>query len=124
MQLCLAKGANVYVTSGNKDKIQKAISLGAKGGASYKDSRLFISVTQVVIFVAALDSSDSDSCVLALENWPAQIESLLNKVKKGTMLDAIIDSAGGDIMGQAGKMLKQGGRVVCYGMYVLLLSES
>jgi len=62
--------------------------------------------------------------VLALENWPAQIESLLNQVKKGTMLDAIIDSAGGDIMGQAGRMLKQGGRVVCYGMYVLLLSES
>jgi len=34
------------------------------------------------------------------------------------MIDAIIDSAGGDIMGQAGKYLKQGGRVVCYGMYV------
>lgn len=33
------------------------------------------------------------------------------------MLDAIIDSAGGDIMGQAGKTLKQGGRVVCYGMW-------
>ena len=32
------------------------------------------------------------------------------------MLDAIIDSGGGDIMGQAGKILKQGGRVVCYGM--------
>ena len=40
------------------------------------------------------------------------------------MLDAIIDSAGGDIMGQAGKILKQGGRVVCYGMYVLFLSLS
>jgi len=64
MQLCLAKGANVYVTSGTKDKIQKAISLGAKGGASYKDSRLFISVIRVVIFVAALDSSDSDSVCL------------------------------------------------------------
>ncbi len=35
------------------------------------------------------------------------------------MLDAIIDSAGGDIMGQTGKILKLGGRVVCYGMCVV-----
>lgn len=39
MQICLAKGANVYVTSGNEVKIQKAISLGAKGGANYKESK-------------------------------------------------------------------------------------
>jgi NADPH:quinone reductase-like Zn-dependent oxidoreductase len=51
------------------------------------------------------------------ENWPSQIGALLTKnSKKGATLDAIIDSAGGDIMGQAGKILKQGGRVVCYGM--------
>jgi NADPH:quinone reductase-like Zn-dependent oxidoreductase len=50
------------------------------------------------------------------ENWPVQIGGLLAKENKGTMLDAIIDSGGGDIMGQAGKILKQGGRVVCYGM--------
>ncbi|KDR73817.1 hypothetical protein GALMADRAFT_251643 [Galerina marginata CBS 339.88] len=84
MQICLAKGANVYVTSGGPEKIKKAISLGAKGGAIYKH-----------------------------KNWPAQIGAL---VGKGEMIDAIIDSAGGDIMGQAGKILKQGGRVVCYGM--------
>ncbi|KAF4614488.1 hypothetical protein D9613_002477 [Agrocybe pediades] len=88
MQICLAKGANVYVTSGDEGKIQKAVSLGAKGGANYKE-----------------------------KNWPAQIGALLAKdAGKGAMIDAIIDSAGGDIMGQAGKLLKQGGRVVCYGM--------
>ncbi|KIM48515.1 hypothetical protein M413DRAFT_437742 [Hebeloma cylindrosporum] len=88
MQICLAKGANVYVTSGNEDKIQKAISLGAKGGANYKE-----------------------------KNWPSKIGALLaQNSQKGATLDAIIDSAGGDIMGQAGKILKQGGRVVCYGM--------
>ena len=38
MQICLAKGANVYVTSGSPDKIRRATSLGAKGGANYKDS--------------------------------------------------------------------------------------
>ena len=39
MQICLAKGANVYVTSGSLDKIRRATSLGAKGGANYKDSQ-------------------------------------------------------------------------------------
>jgi NADPH:quinone reductase-like Zn-dependent oxidoreductase len=42
MQICLAKGANVYVTSKSLDKIRKATSLGAKGGANYKDSQLFV----------------------------------------------------------------------------------
>uniref|UniRef100_A0A8H8CPC1 Enoyl reductase (ER) domain-containing protein n=1 Tax=Psilocybe cubensis TaxID=181762 RepID=A0A8H8CPC1_PSICU len=92
MQLCLAKGANVYVTSGNEAKIQKAVSLGAKGGANYKE-----------------------------KNWAARIGTLLAKEKKGAMLDAIIDSAGGDIFGQAGKILKQGGRV---NIYCLLVPKS
>jgi NADPH:quinone reductase-like Zn-dependent oxidoreductase len=39
MQICLAIGASVYVTSGNPDKIRRATSLGAKGGANYKDSQ-------------------------------------------------------------------------------------
>lgn len=33
----VAAGANVYVTTGNSQKIGKAILLGAKGGACYKD---------------------------------------------------------------------------------------
>lgn len=36
MQLCLALGVNVYVSSGSEEKIKKAISLGAKGGVIYK----------------------------------------------------------------------------------------
>lgn len=36
-QFAIAVGANVYVTSGSEEKIQKAIDLGAKGGANYKD---------------------------------------------------------------------------------------
>ena len=40
LQLCVAQGANVYVTSGGADKIRKAVELGAKGGVSYKDSML------------------------------------------------------------------------------------
>ena len=36
LQLAVAAGANVYVTSGGEDKIRKAVELGAKGGVSYK----------------------------------------------------------------------------------------
>jgi NADPH:quinone reductase-like Zn-dependent oxidoreductase len=37
VQFCVALGASVYVTSGNPDKIKKAIELGAKGGVNYKE---------------------------------------------------------------------------------------
>ena len=114
MQICLAKGANVYVTSGNEEKIQKAVSLGAKGGANYKESKPFrVVIRSIPRYV--FEKADAHGNVT--ENWPSQIGALLAKnSEKGTTLDAIIDSAGGDIMGQAGKILKQGGRVVCYGM--------
>lgn len=35
------------------------------------------------------------------------------------LLDAVIDSGGGDIMGQVNRVLKPGGKVVVYGMYVV-----
>lgn len=35
------------------------------------------------------------------------------------LLDAVIDSGGGNIMGQVNKILKPGGKVVVYGMYVV-----
>jgi zinc-binding alcohol dehydrogenase/oxidoreductase len=38
MQFALAIGAEVYVTSSDDTKIEKAISLGAKGGANYNDT--------------------------------------------------------------------------------------
>ncbi|KAF8626742.1 hypothetical protein AX15_004713 [Amanita polypyramis BW_CC] len=93
LQLCIAKGANVYVTSGSEGKIQEAVKLGAKGGANYKD-----------------------------ENWPSQIASLLAKDAKENggsgALDVVIDSSGGNIITQVGKILKAGGSIVCYGMTV------
>lgn len=36
LQLCVAMGAIVYVTSGSEEKIRKAVSLGAKDGVNYK----------------------------------------------------------------------------------------
>lgn len=38
MQFAVAQGANVFVTSGDEEKISKAIQLGAKGGFNYKQS--------------------------------------------------------------------------------------
>ncbi|KAH8106922.1 hypothetical protein BXZ70DRAFT_915626 [Cristinia sonorae] len=94
LQLCLARGANVYVTSGSEDKIRKAVNLGAKGGVNYKD-----------------------------KDWPAKLSKLIKEHSKASgnlesdeELSAVIDSAGGDIMGQVSKYLKHGGKVVIYGM--------
>ncbi|GAA5963942.1 hypothetical protein JCM21900_004078, partial [Sporobolomyces salmonicolor] len=38
LQLCVAVGAHVWVTSSSEDKIKKAVELGAKGGLNYKDA--------------------------------------------------------------------------------------
>ena len=40
-QFSLAAGANVYVTSGNQEKLDKCISMGAKGEYSYKEEGWF-----------------------------------------------------------------------------------
>lgn len=36
LQMCVAIGANVYVTSGNEEKIERAKQLGAVGGVNYR----------------------------------------------------------------------------------------
>ncbi|KAI0780500.1 NAD-P-binding protein [Trametes elegans] len=87
LQLCVARGANVYVTSGGEDKIRRAVELGAKGGVSYKAN-----------------------------DWPAQLAALLKK-DGASYLNAVIDAAGGDILGKTSPILKNGGRVVVYGMH-------
>jgi NADPH:quinone reductase-like Zn-dependent oxidoreductase len=43
IQLCIAKGANVYVTSGSDEKIKKTVELGARGGVNYKSSKCHFS---------------------------------------------------------------------------------
>jgi len=37
LQFAIAAGANAYVTSGSEEKIQMAVSLGAKAGVNYKE---------------------------------------------------------------------------------------
>ncbi|EAU38061.1 conserved hypothetical protein [Aspergillus terreus NIH2624] len=37
LRFAVARGADVYVTSSNEEKIRKAVELGAKGGVNYKE---------------------------------------------------------------------------------------
>ncbi|KAB5588473.1 hypothetical protein CTheo_8087 [Ceratobasidium theobromae] len=83
---CVARGANVFVSSSSKETIAQAVKLGAKGGVNYRD-----------------------------ESWPKDLTALMKEHNtKG--LDAIVDSAGGDILGKVSRILNNGAKVVCYGM--------
>lgn len=46
LQFALAAGAEVYVSSGSEEKIERAIALGAKGGVNYKQENWVSSLKQ------------------------------------------------------------------------------
>lgn len=55
-------GAEVYVTSGSAEKIEKAKSIGAKGGASYKDAECYRKLREMSGgFDAVIDSAGGDA---------------------------------------------------------------
>lgn len=82
----VAKGCNVFVTSSSPEKIDRARSLGAKNGVIYTDEK----------------------------GWPKTLREMLPTDRP--FLDAVIDGAGGDIVGITWKLLKLGGVIVSYGM--------
>ncbi|KAL8889533.1 MAG: hypothetical protein Q9215_003187 [Flavoplaca cf. flavocitrina] len=82
----VARGCNVYVTSSSTEKIERAKSLGAKGGVRYTDEA----------------------------GWPKALRQLLPLDRP--FLDAVIDGAGGDIVTSSWKLLKLGGVIVSYGI--------
>ncbi|KAH6903095.1 hypothetical protein BKA70DRAFT_611157 [Coprinopsis sp. MPI-PUGE-AT-0042] len=86
LQFCVALGASVYVTSGNPEKIKKAVELGAKGGVNYKE-----------------------------DDWAKKAHERLQEEKPGASFNSVIDSSGNEILSSVWKYLKQGGRVVMYG---------
>ena len=53
------------------------------------------------------------------ENWPKALAEQLRK-HSAKHLDSVIDSGGGNIMGEVGSILKAGGLVVCYGMLIII----
>ncbi|MCJ1384367.1 hypothetical protein MMC17_007483 [Xylographa soralifera] len=85
----VATGCNVFVTSSSSGKIARAKAMGAKGGVDYTND----------------------------DEWPRQLKALLPRERP--FLDAVIDGAGGDIVGSTWRLLKLGGVVVSYGMTTL-----
>lgn len=84
-----ATGCNVFVTSSSTAKINHAKGLGAVGGVLYTND----------------------------DAWPKSLRKILPKDRP--LLDAVIDGAGGDIVGSTWKLLKIGGVVVSYGITTL-----
>ncbi|KAK0636841.1 hypothetical protein B0T17DRAFT_520073 [Bombardia bombarda] len=87
LQFAVAIGCNVYVTSGDEEKIRRAKEMGAKGGVSYK-----------------------------AKDWDRQLGAMLPKERP--WLDAVVDGAGGDVVGKTVRLLKSGGVISSYGMTV------
>ncbi|RYP27279.1 hypothetical protein DL768_011265 [Monosporascus sp. mg162] len=91
LQLAVARGCNVWVTSSSADKIERAVALGARGGVSYRDS------------------AESGP-------WEKKLATLLPRERPH--LDAVIDGAGGDIVARTVRLLRPGGIIACYGMTI------
>ncbi|WEW57252.1 hypothetical protein PRK78_002717 [Emydomyces testavorans] len=89
LKFAVARGAVVYVTSSNGEKLKQAVDLGASGGVNYKE-----------------------------DGWDRKLLSMLSKDKGKRNFDAIIDGAGGDIVEKASRLLKAGGVLSVYGMTV------
>ncbi|CCX05720.1 Similar to Uncharacterized zinc-type alcohol dehydrogenase-like protein YogA; acc. no. O35017 [Pyronema omphalodes CBS 100304] len=76
------KGARVFVTSSNPEKIERAKKLGAEGGVLYTSA-----------------------------TWEKELAAMA-----GGKIDAVIDGAGGDIVTRMSRVIRDGGRIVSYGM--------
>ncbi len=62
VQFAVANGCNVYVTSGDDEKINKALQLGAKGGVNYKNANWDKELKALCGgFDAIVDSSGGDT---------------------------------------------------------------
>lgn len=85
LQFAVALGAEVWVTSGSDDKIQKACELGAKGGVNYKNT-----------------------------DWHRELLQTIGAPRLG-YFDVIVDSAGGDNFKSLIDVAAPGARICIYG---------
>eukprot|EP01063_Lacrimia_lanifica_P013104 TRINITY_DN19742_c0_g1_i1.p1 TRINITY_DN19742_c0_g1~~TRINITY_DN19742_c0_g1_i1.p1 ORF type:complete len:358 (+),score=122.89 TRINITY_DN19742_c0_g1_i1:49-1122(+) len=85
LQLAVALGCHVYVTSSSPEKLARAKGLGAVHGVNYKQ-----------------------------KGWEKELKKHVLKHHGG--FDCVVDGAGGPGLNQYLKMMKQGGRVVSYGV--------
>jgi NADPH:quinone reductase-like Zn-dependent oxidoreductase len=49
LRMCIALGAECYVTSSSPEKIQRAIQIGAKSGVNYKDGEYSLIIPHTII---------------------------------------------------------------------------
>lgn len=88
LQLAVAMGCRVFVTSGDQAKITRAVDeLGATAGVSYKEA-----------------------------DWDARLAAMLPADRPA--LDAVVDGAGGDVVKRSLRLLRPGGVIASYGMTV------
>ena len=85
LQFAVAAGAEVWVTSGSDEKIQKAVALGAKGGVNYRQS-----------------------------DWLKTLMETTGGGRAG-YFDVIIDSAGGPSFAKLTDAAAIGGRICFFG---------
>jgi zinc-binding alcohol dehydrogenase/oxidoreductase len=68
LQMAVAAGASVYVTSSSEKKINQAIQLGATGGFNYKDPEWTVKVKNTIgSFDVIVDSAGGDGFALLTE---------------------------------------------------------
>ncbi|KAK2758246.1 hypothetical protein FQN54_004091 [Arachnomyces sp. PD_36] len=92
LRFAVARGAEVWVTSGDEGKIRRAVEeMGAKGGVSYKE-----------------------------EKWERKLLGMLpeGEGRRRREFDLIVDGAGGDVVEKGARLLKPGGVISIYGMTV------
>lgn len=90
LQFAVAAGAEVWVTSGSQEKLDKAIEMGAKGGVSYKEP-------------------DWHKTLLS-----AATQGNATQAKAG-YFDVIIDSAAGPDFARLTQVAALGGRIAVFG---------
>ncbi|MCH2082565.1 MAG: zinc-binding dehydrogenase [Saprospiraceae bacterium] len=76
LQLAVAVGSEVWVTSGSNEKIEKAMALGAKGGANYKEDNWHKDLAgRAGVFDLVIDSAGGDGFAQLLKvcNFGANI---------------------------------------------------
>ncbi|EOR01038.1 hypothetical protein J056_004850 [Wallemia ichthyophaga EXF-994] len=86
LQFAVAKGANAYVTSSSPDKLTRAVKEFGAKGGA--------------------NYKDAD--------WPAQLKKQMPA--EHAYLDAVVDSAGGDIVAKVNPILQPGSSIAIYGM--------
>ena len=90
LQFAVAAGAEVWVTSGSQEKLDKAVALGAKGGVNYKEPDWHKTL---------LNQATQGNAALA----------------KAGYFDVIIDSAAGPDFARLTQVAALGGRIAIFG---------